>query len=86
MEQKEVKDFCRYEVYEIIDNKEHTICLCNTRNMADTICKLFALNDSKGKTYFYTNVQVPNTFVVGGGWFVGYSKNKEGKLNKIELS
>lgn len=85
MEQKEVKDFCNYEVYEIINNEPQTICLCKKWEMADLICKLFAQADPKGDTYFYTNVVVPNTFVIGGGWYIGYHRNKEGKLEKTQL-
>lgn len=85
MKIKEVKDFCEYEVYEEIDGKTHTICLCKEREMADLICKLFAEKDPKGDTYYYTNIVEPNTFVAGGGWYIGYHRNKEGKLEKTQL-
>lgn len=86
MEQKEVKDFCNYEVYEIVDDKKHTICLCKESEMAEVICRTLAYLDPKNDTYFYTNIVVPHTFVAGGGWFIGYHKNKEGKLERIVLS
>lgn len=86
MKQTEVEDFCKYEVYEIIDNQIHTICLCSESKMADLICRTFATLDPNNDAYFYTNVVVPHTFVPGGGWYICYHKNAEGFLEKTELS
>lgn len=85
MKQKDVKDFCNYEVYEIVDGKVDTICLCKDIEMADLICRLFASKDPKNDDYYYTSIVEPNTFVPGGGWYISYHKNKEGKLVRNSL-
>ena len=82
MKLEEVKDFAEYEVYEIVEGKKHTICICKEEKMAQTICCMCALNDKSGDTYYYTNITQQDTWVVGGGWYKGY-KCVNGKIKEI---
>ncbi len=85
MEVKDVKDFCQFEVYEIIGGEVHTICVCKEYNMADLICQVFAEQDPKGDTYSFKPITEPDTFIPGGGWSISYHKDKSGHLIKNTL-
>ena len=84
MFQSEVTDFAKYEVYEIVDDKVHYICLCNTFSDACNIAKMLAYMDKTGDSYFVSNVSIPNTLVPGGGWYYEFF-NKEGKVCQRSL-
>ncbi|MCR5350089.1 MAG: hypothetical protein K6E20_03755 [Acholeplasmatales bacterium] len=84
--EKELEKFCEYEVYEKIDGETKVLAYCKEARIAELICQFFAFRDPKGDPYYYTPVPKLNTFIPGGGWYIGYHKNKEGKLVKEELS
>ena len=82
----EVEDFCKYEVYEITDEKVHYICLCEDFNIACGIAHTLAEIDKQGDAYYVSNVSIPNTLVPGGGWYYEYKKDKDGKVKLSTLS
>lgn len=86
MKVEEVKDFCQFQVYEIIDGEIHTICVCKEHSMAVLLCNLLAENDPSCDEYCYTPIVEENTFVPGGGWKVGFHKGKNGVVIKREIS
>lgn len=79
---EEVRDFAEYEVYEIVDNKKHTICVCKESEMAEVICYQLALNDSNRDKYYYTSIYEKDTLTIGGGWYKCYQRIND----KIEVS
>jgi len=87
MTKVEAQEFAAYEVYEATtDGNHHTICVCKEGSMADLICRTLATQDPHGDSYFYTNIVIPHTFVPGGGWYVCYSRDKDGNLVRHTLS
>lgn len=89
MKQSEVKDFCEYEVYELIGEKKdeyHCVCVCKEYKIATIIAKLLAMNDPSRDKYYVSNVDIPNTLVPGGGWYDCFQKGEDGKLHQSSLS
>lgn len=86
MDSKELKKFCQYEVFEIVNRDKHTICFCKEYQMAELICTTLAKNDPKSDAYYYSRVPEPGTFVPGGGGYVKYQKNEDGKVERSRVS
>lgn len=86
MEKSQAEEFANYEVYEVVEEKYHCICLCEDINVAIGIAKILAKADKEGDKYYITNVSKPNTLTWGGGWYYCYWWDKEeGKLKQSSL-
>ena len=86
MKKDEVEKFANYEVYEIVDEKYHCLCLCNEYDIAKNIARTFARMDPTGDTYYVSSVNYPTDFVIGGGWYHSWHYDKEsGKLIQDSL-
>lgn len=84
MDIEEVRDFARFEVYEIVDKKIHTICVCKESEMAEIICYQLAQNDPKGDKYYYTSIFKKGT-LIGGGWDECCYQRINGKITVSRL-
>lgn len=87
MDKTNVEEFASYEVYELIDGKYHCLCVCKEYNIAALIAQLLAKADPSYDPYYVSSVNYPGDFVIGGGWYDSWKKDKEtGKLKKSSLS
>ena len=87
MNKYDVEEFACYEVYEVVEGKYHCLCVCKEYSVASGIAKMLASIDEEGDSYYVTSVNYPGDFVVGGGWYDSWCKDKEtGKLKQSSLS
>jgi len=71
----EVEEFAQYQVYEIVNDKVHTLCICNEFKAAKFIARTFAsLDDTYGR-YYVSGIHNPGDMIPGGGWHYCYHKN-----------
>ena len=85
MHKDDVIDFADYEVYELVDNKYHAICVCKEHKMAELLTKMLAYNDPNNDAYYYTSITNPGELVIGGGWYISYKKGDDGQLHCSSL-
>ena len=86
MYKSEAIDFANYQVYEVLDDTPHILCVCKEYDVAATIAQTLALLDTSCDTYYLTSVNNPGDFVPGGGWYHSWTKDKEtGKLKSGSL-
>lgn len=87
MHKEDVKEFAQYEVYELVNDLYHPLCVCNEYMIARAIAILMAKADPEGDTYYVTGVNNPGALVPGGGWYDAWHRDlKTGKLIKDSLS
>ena len=84
MLKSEASKFANYMVYEIVDEKIHILCLCEDSRVARAIAVSLAILDKQCDAYYVTSVNCPGDFVLGGGWYDRYQKNK--KTGTIQVS
>jgi len=65
----EVKDFAKYEVYEYVNGKKHTLFICNEYDIAKNLARTLARMDPVCDTYYLTGIHNPGDFIPGGGWY-----------------
>ena len=86
MYKHEVEDYANYQVYEIIDKKVHTICVCKTFDDAKNVAVTFAYLDKSYDPYYVTGIHRIGDLIPGGGYYDCYQKDKEtGKVKHSSL-
>lgn len=86
MFKSEALEHNNFEVYEVINGKIHTICVCKEYKMADLICQVLANCDPAGDEYIFAPIIEQGTMIPGGGWKISYQKGEDGFLDRKELS
>lgn len=76
----------KYEVYELENGKHHHIAWCENSKTAEIIAYCIAKCNPKGNEYFTSYNAQPGELVPGGGGYVSFRKNKDGKVERCELS
>lgn len=87
MKKNKVRDFAKYEVYEIFLNEHRTIAVCDELGIAELIAELLAMNDPAEDDYRITGiVEDPEANLIpGGGWYIAYQL-KDGEVKRYEVS
>lgn len=88
MRKTEVEQYANYEVYTIGDKSDiNTICLCNSRAMADIIATRLAMcaKDPNVKVYV-SGVYYGGELIPGGGWYDYYWRDENGELRSGGVS
>ena len=88
MFKEEVEDFAKYELYEIYENKHHTIAIFDNYRTAKSVAILFAMVDPKRDSYCITGISSknPNELIPGGGWKDEFYVDEDGKLQERGLA
>ena len=86
MYKSEVEEYANYEVYEIVNDKVHIICVCHTFDDAEGIAKRLAYLDKSYDPYYITGIHNPGDMVIGGGYYDRYQKDMTtGKVKHSSL-
>lgn len=84
MDKKEASEFATYVVYEEIETGTHYLGVFKELFIAKMFASHLAKTDKKGDPYFVGLIEVPNTWVPGGGWWIEYQM-KDGRLSYKEV-
>lgn len=85
MYKHEAESFAEYEVYEYVDKKKHTICICKEYKMAMGLAQTLAERDPTGDSYYVTGITYPGAFIPGGGWYYRFYQ-EDGRVKMDSLS
>lgn len=80
MNKGDLEKYGNYEVYRAKPGDRATICVCAHLATARKLATLLAMNDPEGVAYGVTNVDYPDSFVPGGGWYKTYKRGADGRL------
>jgi hypothetical protein len=75
-----------YEVYEINSGKPCHLAWCPSQEVACAIALSLAKCDPKAGAYYEAYDAQPGEWVPGGGGYIRYQRNKEGRVERFELS
>lgn len=76
----------RHEVYEILDGKPCHLAWCPSYEVAKAIAYSLAECDPKAGAYYEAYSPEPGEMVPGGGGYVRFQRNKDGRIERTELS
>lgn len=78
--------YCNFYVYyHDLEGKSIPVCVCKDESMAKLVAKSLALTNKEGYEVGYTNCGEPGMLVPGGGWYVSFKRNSQGKLETFNL-
>ena len=93
MYKQDLEEYGDYVIFEHVKDETdsnkytvHYICVCKEYKIAEMLCYMLAKEDKVNDPYYFTGITNPGDFIPGGGWYVSFQKDKDGKIRRSSLS